>query len=392
MDMMKIGVFLQNLRKEKNFTQQELADYFHVSSKTVSKWECGKALPEIPLLKEISEFYSVSVDEILNGERNLEGAMGNTMRKEEMQKAYQKKKKMWSIFIYVSFFVLLLAFVLLPLISSIKNHSLATAISIVILVVGLFVYGLGLILSKLDKDVQSKSVLLAYHNQRVNVSIWFGVLFLANLMIAICNSGNGGSLLENIMNVELTLDEFSLNTIVCLFFFGICGLIAQLLANYFSKDSKEKTEQQLGFIYQHHLFFYGIFLLSTLSIFTLPWAEADSKMLLLTQIKDYTFLQTYPTTFYVGIGFYVASFVLVLALYKFPQVHSVGILMLIASFILFNEATQNFIHQEYNEGGLTAAFNSPKGAYIMVGILALCFVICLAYTIIKMTQKKKETK
>lgn len=391
MDMMRIGVFLQNLRKEKNFTQQELADYFHVSSKTVSKWECGKALPEIPLLKEISEFYPVSVDEILNGERNVEGAMENTMRKEEMQKAYQKKKKMWSIFIYVSFFVLLLAFVLLSLISSIKNHSLATAISIVILVVGLFVYGLGLILSKLDKDVQSKSVLLAYHNQRVNVSIWFGALFLANLMIAICNSGNG-SLLENIMNVELTLDKFSLDTIVCLFFFGICGLIAQLLANYFRKYSKEKTEQQLGFIYQHHLFFYGIFLLSTLSIFTLPWAEADSKMLLLTQVKDYTFLQTYPTTFYVGIGLYVASFVLVLALYKFPQVHSVGILMLIVSFILFNVATQDLIHQEYNEGGLSATFNSPKGAYIMVGILAVCFVICLTYSITNWVQMRKETK
>lgn len=391
MDMMKIGVFLQNLRKDKNFTQQELADCFHVSSKTVSKWECGKALPEIPLLKEISEFYSVSVDEILNGERNIEGAIGNTMRKEEMQKAYQKKKKMWSIFIYVSFFVLLLAFVLLPLISSIKNHSLATAISIVILVVGLFVYGLGLILSKLDKDVQSKSVLLAYHNQRVNVSIWFGALFLANLMIAICNSGNG-SLLENIMNVELTLDKFSLDTIVCLFFFGICGLIAQLLANYFRKYSKEKTEQQLGFIYQHHLFFYGIFLLSTLSIFTLPWAEADSKMLLLTQVKDYTFLQTYPTTFYVGIGLYVASLVLVLALYKFPQVHSVGILMLIVSFILFNVATQDLIHQEYNEGGLSATFNSPKGAYIMVGILAVCFVICLTYSITNWVQMRKETK
>lgn len=391
MDMMKIGVFFQNLRKDKNFTQQELADCFHVSSKTVSKWECGKALPGIPLLKEISEFYSVSVDEILNGERNIEGAMGNTMRKEEMQKAYQKKKKMWSIFIYVSFFVLLLAFVLLPLISSIKNHSLATAISIVILVVGLFVYGLGLILSKLDKDVQSKSVLLAYHNQRVNVSIWFGALFLANLMIAICNSGNG-SLLENIMNVELTLDKFSLDTIVCLFFFGICGLIAQLLANYFRKYSKEKTEQQLGFIYQHHLFFYGIFLLSTLSIFTLPWAEADSKMLLLTQVKDYTFLQTYPTTFYVGIGLFVASLVLVLALYKFPQVHSVGILMLIVSFILFNVATQDLIHQEYNEGGLSATFNSPKGAYIMVGILAVCFVICLTYSITNWVQMRKETK
>lgn len=104
MDMMKIGVFLQNLRKDKNFTQQELADYFHVSSKTVSKWECGKALPEIPLLKEISEFYSVSVDEILNGERNVEGAMENTMRKEEMQKAYQKKKKMLE-YIYLFMFL-----------------------------------------------------------------------------------------------------------------------------------------------------------------------------------------------------------------------------------------------------------------------------------------------
>lgn len=108
MDMMKIGTFLQNFRKEKNFTPQELADYFHVSNKTVSKWECGKALPEIPLLKEISEFYSVSVDEILNGERNVEGAMENTMRKEEMQKAYQKKKKMWSIFIYLCFILCLI--------------------------------------------------------------------------------------------------------------------------------------------------------------------------------------------------------------------------------------------------------------------------------------------
>lgn len=70
MDYTKIGLFLQSLRKEKGITQNELADYFGISNKTVSKWECGDALPEIPLLKVLAEYYNVTVDEILNGERN----------------------------------------------------------------------------------------------------------------------------------------------------------------------------------------------------------------------------------------------------------------------------------------------------------------------------------
>ena len=70
MDNIKIGLFLQSLRKEKGITQNGLAEYFGISNKTVSKWECGDALPEIPLLKGIAEYYGVTVDEILNGERN----------------------------------------------------------------------------------------------------------------------------------------------------------------------------------------------------------------------------------------------------------------------------------------------------------------------------------
>lgn len=70
MDNIKIGLFLQSLRKEKGITQNELAEYFGISNKTVSRWECGDALPEIPLLKGIAEYYGVTVDEILNGERN----------------------------------------------------------------------------------------------------------------------------------------------------------------------------------------------------------------------------------------------------------------------------------------------------------------------------------
>ena len=70
MDNIKIGLFIQSLRKEKGITQNELAEHFGISNKTVSKWECGDALPEIPLLKSLAEYYGVTVDEILNGERN----------------------------------------------------------------------------------------------------------------------------------------------------------------------------------------------------------------------------------------------------------------------------------------------------------------------------------
>ena len=46
MDQEKIGLFIKQLRNEKNLTQQELADKLSVSFKTISKWECGKGLPE----------------------------------------------------------------------------------------------------------------------------------------------------------------------------------------------------------------------------------------------------------------------------------------------------------------------------------------------------------
>ena len=47
MDQMKIGVFLKELRKEKNLTQEQLAERLHVSGRTVSRWETGKNMPDI---------------------------------------------------------------------------------------------------------------------------------------------------------------------------------------------------------------------------------------------------------------------------------------------------------------------------------------------------------
>lgn len=57
---------LQSLRKEKNITQQELAEALFVSRTAISKWESGKGYPSIDSLKLLAEFFSVTVDELLS--------------------------------------------------------------------------------------------------------------------------------------------------------------------------------------------------------------------------------------------------------------------------------------------------------------------------------------
>lgn len=69
MEKKTIGSFLSALRKANGMTQQEVADKLNVSNKTVSKWERDEGCPEIMMLPAIAELYSVTVDEILRGER-----------------------------------------------------------------------------------------------------------------------------------------------------------------------------------------------------------------------------------------------------------------------------------------------------------------------------------
>ena len=72
MDQKKIGSFLKELRKEKNVTQEEVAEKLNVSGRTVSRWETGSNMPDISLLIDLAEFYDVSIPEIINGERKSE--------------------------------------------------------------------------------------------------------------------------------------------------------------------------------------------------------------------------------------------------------------------------------------------------------------------------------
>lgn len=69
MDQTKIGMFFKELRKEKELTQEQLAEQFGVSRRTVSRWETGSNMPDLDILIEMADYYEVELRELLDGER-----------------------------------------------------------------------------------------------------------------------------------------------------------------------------------------------------------------------------------------------------------------------------------------------------------------------------------
>ena len=70
MNQEKIGKFIQELRKEKNMTQKDLAEKLNVSINAVSKWERGICLMDVSIMKPLSQLLKISIAELINGERN----------------------------------------------------------------------------------------------------------------------------------------------------------------------------------------------------------------------------------------------------------------------------------------------------------------------------------
>ena len=97
MDQIKIGRFIAEARKSRGITQRQLADELSVSDKTISKWECGKGLPEVSLMLPLCGALNITVNELLTGERLSEAdyrkkAEENMM--ELMEENRENKKRM----------------------------------------------------------------------------------------------------------------------------------------------------------------------------------------------------------------------------------------------------------------------------------------------------------
>ena len=79
---MEFNEKLQELRKQKNLTQEELAQALFVSRTAISKWESGRGYPNIDSLKAIAKYFDISIDQLLSGDELLCVAEENTKQRQ----------------------------------------------------------------------------------------------------------------------------------------------------------------------------------------------------------------------------------------------------------------------------------------------------------------------
>ena len=131
MDQIRIGRFIAEARKTKNLTQRQLADTLSISNKTISKWECGKGLPEVSLMLPLCAALDVTVNDLLSGERvspadyqtKAEGNMMDLIKENE-----ENRRRMLESVIVVS--ITVIAVSALIIIASYLN--LPTAVRIIV--------------------------------------------------------------------------------------------------------------------------------------------------------------------------------------------------------------------------------------------------------------------
>lgn len=108
MDKEKIGLFIKELRKEKNQTQRELAGKIHVTDKAVSKWERGLSIPDTTILPDLAKELDISIHELLQGERNTsdiietvqaESLLADTVR--TVNTVQKKKNRIWKCVLFI---------------------------------------------------------------------------------------------------------------------------------------------------------------------------------------------------------------------------------------------------------------------------------------------------
>lgn len=124
MDQVKIGYLIKNCRKNKNLTQQQLADIIFVSPKTISKWECGNGSPDVSLMRPLCEALDISLNELLSGElidkdEYKDRAEENFLMLKKMQERDNRLKMTLEIIILLLGFITLVVTMIIAYISNI---------------------------------------------------------------------------------------------------------------------------------------------------------------------------------------------------------------------------------------------------------------------------------
>lgn len=145
MDIVKIGYFIRECRKNKNLTQKQLADKLYVEPKTISKWETGKGLPDVSIMKNLCNELGISLSELFIGDYikeesndlSIEKLIIDELKKEKIQ---NKKKLIGEILIGCAFIGSVITLILLVGIVSIATYLkiILIVLSFIFIFVGLF--------------------------------------------------------------------------------------------------------------------------------------------------------------------------------------------------------------------------------------------------------------
>lgn len=131
MDKNATGRFIAELRKQKGFTQKELAEKRMVTDKAISRWETGKGLPDTSLLKPLGDVLGVSVTELLSGKKIEEVDMKERADNIILE-ALNYSKRMLASVIGTILFIIGIAFIISPLFLASQSHIWALGIIIVV--------------------------------------------------------------------------------------------------------------------------------------------------------------------------------------------------------------------------------------------------------------------
>lgn len=146
MDMVKIGEFLKALRKSKGYTQQEVADALYVTQKTVSRWENGEGIPDVNILTSVADFYCITVDELLKGEKSNKEIFQSSIRYSNKNRVKLLSNKLLSkqnIYFIVALSICALFFMLGLILGLLVNNLAGLIIILFGLIIGLaaYIYG-----------------------------------------------------------------------------------------------------------------------------------------------------------------------------------------------------------------------------------------------------------
>ena len=152
MSQEKIGRFIATCRKDKNMTQQELAEQLGVTDRAISNWENGKNMPDLSLFKPLCNILGITINELLSGEK---------LSKENYQEKFEenildtinysnKKIAKYSRFVYLLFiifglFIVITAITIFPSESSWGSIYSTIGVTLFIIGIGLNFKHLGLL-------------------------------------------------------------------------------------------------------------------------------------------------------------------------------------------------------------------------------------------------------